>query len=63
MDQTTLSTIPRLLSQVLANYGEAPEPLFESLGIDISAGAGSRIPMDKMAQLWQRAVDLTDNPE
>lgn len=63
MEQTTLSTIPKLLAQVLAIYDIDPGPVFQELGVDVNAGAEGRVSMDKMTRLWQRAVELTSNPQ
>jgi AraC-like DNA-binding protein len=63
MSQTTLSTIPRLIAQVLSIYEVDATPVFSKADIDISNDAQQRIPMDKMALLWQLAVDETKNNE
>lgn len=63
MSQTTLSTIPRLIAQVLAIYDVEAKAVFSAAGIDISEDAQSRIPMDNMANLWKLAVQETNNNE
>ena len=65
MDQTTLSTIPRLLAQVLTIYSVDPEPMFIRAEIYIQ-GAGAeenRVSMEKMTKLWSLAVEATNNSE
>ena len=63
MSQTTLSTIPRLLAQVLNIYEVAPDTIFSQAGIDISPKSEERVPMEKMAKLWQLAVAATGNEQ
>lgn len=65
MDQTTLSTIPRLISQVLSIYDVDSQALFDQAGINISdlSQHNSRVPMDKMTTLWELAVKSTNNQE
>ncbi|KGJ93793.1 AraC family transcriptional regulator [Colwellia psychrerythraea] len=61
MSQTTLATIPRLIAQVLAIYDVEAEVVFSATEIDLSDETQIRIPMDKMAALWQLAVQETQN--
>lgn len=63
MSQTTLSTIPRLISQVLAIYDVDAEDIFSQAEIKLSDETQSRIPMDKMTDLWQLSVQATKNNE
>jgi AraC-like DNA-binding protein len=63
MSQTTLSTIPRLIAQVLSIYEVDAEPVFAQADIDINDTEQKRIPMEKMAELWQLSVKATDNNE
>ena len=62
MNQTTLLTIPRLISQVLSVYDVDVESLFLQANIDIDNQDQNRIPMDKMVNLWQLSVAATQNP-
>jgi len=63
MSQTTLSTIPRLIAQVLSIYEVDAEPVFSQADIDINDTEQKRIPMEKMADLWQLSVKATGNNE
>ena len=63
MSQTTLSTIPRLIAQVLSIYEVEAEPVFAEADIDINDTEQNRIPMEKMADLWQLSVKATGNNE
>ncbi|AAZ27202.1 MULTISPECIES: AraC family transcriptional regulator [Colwellia] len=63
MSQTTLSTIPRLIGQVLSIYDVAPEAIFSAANIDITSDAQTRVPMENMATLWKLAVEATHNNE
>jgi len=63
MSQTTLSTIPRLIGQVLSIYDVKQEELFLEANIELSDDPQKRIPMDKMTNLWQLAVAKTENNE
>jgi AraC-like DNA-binding protein len=63
MSQTTLSTIPRLIGQVLSIYDVTPDELFLAADIELGDDAQNRIPMDKMTMLWQLAVNKTQNNE
>lgn len=63
MSQTTLSTIPRLIGQVLSIYDVAPEPIFSAANIDITSDAQTRVPMENMAALWKLAAEETQNNE
>jgi len=63
MSQTTLSTIPRLIGQVLSIYDLEPEDIFLAADIELDQHAQTRIPMDKMTTLWQLAVTKTQNNE
>jgi AraC-like DNA-binding protein len=63
MSQTTLSTIPRLIGQVLSIYDVEAEALFSAAEIELNNDAQKRIPMANMAKLWQLAVDETHNNE
>jgi AraC-like DNA-binding protein len=65
MTITTLSTIPKLISQVLAIYDIAPGDFFSQAGIELSSTATveNRVSMDNMATLWQLAVTATKNEQ
>ena len=63
MSQTTLSTIPRLIAQVLSIYDVDPEPIFSAADIDMTSDAQTRVPMANMATLWKLAVQETKNNE
>ena len=63
MSQTTLATIPRLIAQVLAIYDVDAQSVFTSADIDITMDAQNRVAMDKMANLWELAVEETKNNE
>ncbi|KGJ93688.1 AraC family transcriptional regulator [Colwellia psychrerythraea] len=63
MSQTTLSTIPRLIAQVLSIYDVEPDPIFLAANIDITSDAQTRVSMEKMAILWKIAVRETQNNE
>jgi len=63
MSQTTLSTIPRLIAQVLSIYDVDPEPIFSAANIDMTSDAQTRVPMANMATLWKLAVQETKNNE
>lgn len=63
MSQTTLSTIPRLIAQVLSIYDVDPEPIFSAADIDMTSDAQTRVPMANMATLWKLAVQGTKNNE
>jgi len=62
MSQTTLLTIPRLISQVLSVYDADTDAVFNQAGIDLNNQENSRISMEKMAGLWQLAVEASQNP-
>jgi AraC-like DNA-binding protein len=64
-ENTTLSTIPRLLAQVLSIYEVDSDSLFTSAGLDLHQLQTNdvRVPMEKMSELWKLAVDATDNNE
>ena len=63
MSQTTLSTIPRLIAQVLCIYDVDPEPIFSAANIDMTSDAQTRVPMENMATLWKLAEQETKNNE
>jgi len=65
MTPTTLSTIPRLIAQMLIDYGVDAEDIFSQAEINFAEVNNSqkRIPMEKMTRLWQLAVEATNNPE
>jgi AraC-like DNA-binding protein len=63
MSQTTLATIPRLIAQVLSIYDVEAEAVFLAADIDLNGDAQKRISMDKMAKLWELAVEETQNNE
>jgi len=63
MSQTTLATIPRLIAQVLSIYDVKAEAVFSAADIDLNGDAQKRISMDKMAKLWELAVEETQNNE
>jgi len=62
MNQTTLLTIPRLISQVLSVYDIDAEDIFKQAKIDITNNDNNRISMVDMFNLWQIAVQATNNP-
>jgi AraC-like DNA-binding protein len=62
MSQTTLLTIPRLISQVLSVYDVDIGPVFKQVQIDLNNKNNYRISMDKLANLWQLAVESSQNP-
>jgi len=65
MDHTTLSSIPRLIAQVLTTYDVDPHSIFADADINIAdfKDNKSRITMEKMTRLWQLSVEATDNTE
>jgi len=65
MTATTLSTIPKLISQVLAIYDVAVEDIFVQAGIDLNPKekAENHVSMESMAKLWQLAVVATKNEQ
>lgn len=64
MNQTTISTIPKLISQVLAIYEVGVASVFQEAGIEINNDSdNNRISMTDMTKLWSVAVDKTDNPQ
>ncbi|MDP2560670.1 AraC family transcriptional regulator [Psychrobium sp. 1_MG-2023] len=65
MSQTTLSTIPKLLIQVLEVNEIDARAVFKQAGIEFDSidDKNHRIPMEDMATLWQHCVKATNNPE
>jgi AraC-like DNA-binding protein len=63
MSQTTLSTIPRLIGQVLSIYDVEADDIFLSANIDTSNESTNHVSMANMAKLWQLAVKETQNNE
>lgn len=65
MNPTTLSTIPRLIAQVLSDYSVDAKEVFFQAGINFDEinSSSNRIPMEKMTRLWQLAVEATNNSE
>ena len=65
MGHTTLLTIPKLLSQVLAVYEVEPQPIFARAGIELTPVDvnDNRVDMSKMSVLWQLCVQETGNTE
>mgnify|MGYP002700308149 CR=1 FL=1 len=65
MTATTLSTIPKLISQVLTIYEVSPEETFTQAGIELSptVTTENRVSMENMAKLWQLAVTATKNEQ
>lgn len=65
MTATTLSTIPKLISQVLAIYDVEAQDIFTqaTIELDSEASVESRIPMEKMMKLWQLSVKATKNEQ
>jgi AraC-like DNA-binding protein len=65
MTATTLSTIPKLISQVLAIYEVAAEDIFSQVGIELNPTvmAENRVSMDNMTTLWKLAVTATNNEQ
>ena len=64
MDYSTLGSVAALIAQTLRNYNCDPAPLFRTAGIDLAriSDDGTRYPVERMQQLWQLAVDSTDDP-
>jgi len=62
MSQTTLLTIPRLISQVLSVYDIDIDVVFNQAGIDLNNQDNNRISMEKMTNLWQYSVETCKNP-
>jgi len=64
-DNTTLSTIPRLISQVLPIYEIDAASLFQRVGLDLNLlqTTDVRVPMAQMSELWQLASEVTGNEE
>jgi AraC-like DNA-binding protein len=65
MTATTLSTIPKLISQVLAIYEVEDHDIFSQAAIELDAESviASRVPMEKMVKLWQLSVKATNNEQ
>jgi len=65
MTATTLSTIPKLISQVLTIYEVAPEEIFAQAGIELNSTTTieSRVSMENMGKLWELAVSATKNEQ
>jgi AraC-like DNA-binding protein len=63
-DYSTLGSVAALIAQTLRNYNCDPAPLFGTAGIDLArvSDDGTRYPVERMQQLWQLAVDSTDDP-
>ena len=63
-DYSTLGSVAALIAQTLRNYNCDPVPLFGTAGIDLArvSDDGTRYPVERMQQLWQLAVDSTDDP-
>ncbi len=65
MSQTTLFTIPKLISQVLKVYDVDTLAIFKKVGINLipSDNNNTRVSMDQMQKLWELSVQATGNPE
>jgi|GEM_PF-1304451 len=65
MTATTLSTIPKLISQVLSIYEVAPEKIFHQAGVELNSTATveNRVSMERMGKLWELAVSKTKNEQ
>ncbi len=65
MTATTVSTIPKLISQVLAIYEVASEDIFSQAGIELNSTTSpeNRVSMENMTRLWQLAVTATNNEQ
>ena len=64
-NETTIATIPRLISQVLSIYEVDNESVFENAGLSYEEiiNTDSRIAMQKMSDLWASASEATNNKE
>jgi len=64
-ENTTLSTIPKLVAQVLKIYEVEPKEVFEEAQIDYedAISNSNRISMEKMFDLWKKSVEVTQNQE
>ena len=62
MSQTTILTIPRLISEVLTVYDADIAAVFKRADIDLNNQEINRISMEKMANLWTLAVEASQNP-
>lgn len=59
---STLATVARCIARSLeAEYGIAPQPVLESVGMDIRLlqDDEQRLPLTDLSQLWLRCVELT----
>jgi AraC-like DNA-binding protein len=65
MTATTLSTIPKLISQVLAIYEIAPEEIFHQAGVELNSTptVENRVSMENMGKLWELSVSETKNEQ
>lgn len=61
---TTLASWALLLGRAIDSYGIDSAPLFTSAGINLEEARvpNARIPVHKMAKVWQAAVEHTDDP-
>ena len=65
-EPTTIASVARLVGETLqSDYGIDPQTVFAELQVDTSKfqKPGARITFTKMTGLWQRAVELTQDPE
>jgi AraC-like DNA-binding protein len=65
-EPTTIASVARLIGETLqSEYAIDPQPVFAEIEIDTSKfqKPGSRIAFAKMSRLWQRAVELSGDPE
>lgn len=64
MIHTTLTSWALVIWRELELQGVDPKPIFDSLALDTSLlrDGNARYEVPKMQQLWQRAVEATDNP-
>jgi len=64
-EPTTVSDVAGLIAETLhAHYGMDPQPLFARVGLDAAtiATGGSRVPREKILELWKLAEEATDDP-
>lgn len=63
-DYSTIGSVAGLIARTLGCYGCDPGPLFLEAGINIDevSSPHARFPVPRMQQLWQLAVDRTDDP-
>jgi AraC-like DNA-binding protein len=65
-EPTTIASVARLVGETLeSDYGLDPQPVFAEIQIDTGKfqKPGARVAFTKMTALWQRAAELTQDPE